>query len=153
MKTLKESILSSTNTGKASFIPKTKEELQLMIKKEIKKKGNNCNLNHIKTHKITDMSSLFDDSELYYFNGDISKWDVSKVEDMSYMFFNSQFNSDISKWDVSNVETMEWMFESSEFNQNISSWKIKSNCETCGIFDDCPIEEKYKPLKNGKRIK
>jgi surface protein len=34
------------------------------------------------------------------FNGDISKWDVSNVTDMSNMFSNSLFNGDISKWNV-----------------------------------------------------
>ena len=56
MKTLKESILSSTKTGRvALLIPKTKEELKQMIANEIEEKGWNCDLNHIKTHKITDM--------------------------------------------------------------------------------------------------
>jgi len=32
------------------------------------------------------------------FNGDISKWDVSSVKDMSNMFQCSNFNGDISKW-------------------------------------------------------
>jgi len=41
------------------------------------------------------------------FNGDISGWDVSKVEDMSGMFSGtSDFNGDIGGWDVSNVEDM-----------------------------------------------
>lgn len=60
MITLYESILSSTRTGKSAIlIPKTKDELIEMIKNEIKEKGNNCDLNHIKTHNITDMSYLF----------------------------------------------------------------------------------------------
>lgn len=44
------------------------------------------------------MSDLFYYSE---FNGDISKWDVSNVENMNSMFEESSFNGDISKWDVS----------------------------------------------------
>jgi surface protein len=40
------------------------------------------------------------------FKGDISDWDVSNVEFMSYMFSNSEFNGDISGWDVSNVKFM-----------------------------------------------
>lgn len=47
------------------------------------------------------MSNLFYGSK---FNGDISKWNVSKIIDMTAMFYNSAFNSDISKWDVSNVK-------------------------------------------------
>ena len=34
------------------------------------------------------------------FNVDISKWDVSKVTDMRYMFNNSDFDGDLSKREV-----------------------------------------------------
>ena len=41
------------------------------------------------------------------FNGDISKWDVSSVNDMTGMFYYEVvFNGDISKWDVSSVNGM-----------------------------------------------
>ena len=49
---------------------------------------------------------------------------TSNITDMSDLFANSDFNGDISKWDVSNV-------------------KFKSR-----MFEDCPIEEKYKPKFN-----
>ena len=61
---------------------------------------------------------MFDESK---FNGDISKWNVSKVENMSSMFAHSDFNKDISKWNVSKVEHMSCM------------------------FTECPIREEYKP--------
>ena len=44
------------------------------------------------------------------FNGDISKWNVSNVTDMSNMFYGSKFNRDISEWNVSNVNNMQQMF-------------------------------------------
>ena len=55
------------------------------------------------------------------FNGDISKWDVSKVTDMSYMFsFAHLFNGDLSKWDVSRVLDMNHMFfKAKSFKQNL----------------------------------
>jgi surface protein len=38
------------------------------------------------------------------FNGDLSKWDVSKVTTMKWTFLKTEaFNGDISKWDVSKV--------------------------------------------------
>jgi surface protein len=41
------------------------------------------------------------------FNGDISKWDVSKVTLMTSMFTGTtSFNGDVSKWDVSGVMTV-----------------------------------------------
>jgi len=41
------------------------------------------------------MYSMFNNSK---FNGDISKWDVSKVTNMDSMFSGSKFNGDISQW-------------------------------------------------------
>ena len=110
------------------------------------------------------------------FNGDISKWDVSNVEDMSYMFYGCEkfnqnisswnvsnvksmmamfgiatsFNQDISKWDVSNVEDMSMMFiNAKSFNQNISNWNIsqKNITRPKNVFAGCDIKEEYKPLK------
>ena len=55
------------------------------------------------------MSKMFYDTKA--FNGDISKWDVSSVTDMSNMFSHAEsFNGDISKWDVSTVINMDHMF-------------------------------------------
>ena len=66
------------------------------------------------------MSNLFDD--LDKFNGDISKWDVSNVTDMSFMFCGCRsFNQPLANWDVSKVT----------YNSN--------------ILYKCPIEEKHKP--------
>ena len=60
------------------------------------------------TGNITDMSDYFRASS---FNGDISGWDTSSVENMSYMFYNaSSFNGDMSNWDTSNVQNMSNMF-------------------------------------------
>ena len=124
MKTLKESILSSTRTGKKAFytlFPKDRFDLYDMIKNEIREKGNNCSLNHIDVSKITDMSCLFERSK---FNGNISEWDTSNVTNMSYMFYKSDFNGDISNWNVSKVTKIFNMFCNSYFNQDISKWDV-----------------------------
>jgi surface protein len=87
------------------------------------------------------------------FNSDISKWIVSNVEDMSYMFAGTNsFNQPIGDWDVSNVEYMNDMFCASLFNQNISKWCISSKCKTAGMFYNCIIENKYRPYKNSERL-
>ena len=119
------SILSSTKTGKKAFFlyPKNKYELITMIEKEIKEKGNKCSLNHIDTSKIENMSWLF-----------------SKV---GYSLHD--FDGDISKWDVSNVKQMEYMFERSSFKGDISNWKINPFCSTYRMFLDCKIKDEYKP--------
>ena len=65
------------------YFPKTKEELQDIIKQRIKQEGNEVDLNDIDVSNITDMSKLF----VYLdFNGDISQWDVSNVNNMEYIF-------------------------------------------------------------------
>lgn len=111
--------------------PKTKTELQAVIKDIIAKEGTNCNLNTIDVSAITDMSHLFENSE---FNGDISEWNVSKVTDMSWMFADSKFNGDISNWDVSNVTDMRGMFAESIFNGDLSRWDVSKVTNMSGIF-------------------
>ena len=104
------------------YTPKTKEELISAIEKEIDLQGDDADLNCIDTSAITDMSNLFGLRYVFCcFEGDVSKWNVSKVTDMFGMFFENQyFNGDISKLEVSNVTNMSGMFEKSEFNGDIS---------------------------------
>ena len=85
MKTLKQHIFEKLKVSKQAYslFPKTKNELKQMIEDEIDKNGNECSLNNIDVSKITDMAKLFYGSE---FNGDISDWDVSNVENMEWMF-------------------------------------------------------------------
>ena len=147
MKTLQNYITEKILINKNSKIPynyhpKTKDELKDIINQRIKSEGNECDLNDIDTSNITDMSGLFVSSE---FNGDISKWDVSNVTDMEGMFRFSKFNGDLSNWDVSNVTNMEGMFANSNFNGDISKWNVSNVIHKLYIFDNCPIEEKYKP--------
>ena len=59
--------------------PTTKCELRDIIEERISKEGLNWGLNDIDTSLITDMSRLF---HYLDFNGDISKWETSSVENM-----------------------------------------------------------------------
>ena len=112
-------VIKKNKTHDYKYFPKTKRELREIIDKRIEDEGNIVDLNDIDTSKITDMSNLF---EVTDFNGDISRWDVSNVTKMRYMFYGCKsFNQDISSWDVSKV---------TEFQD---------------VFKDCPIDEKYKP--------
>ncbi len=83
---------------------------------------------------ITDMNSLFKNE--FNFNGDISSWDVSSVENMEDMFYRAtSFNQDIGSWDVSSVTNMDGMFAwTVSFNQDIGSWDVSNVANMSGLF-------------------
>jgi surface protein len=114
------------------YKPKHKWQLRALIKRQIKRYGPNCDLNHINVSRITDMSILFYEFD---FTGDISKWDVSNVTDMSSMFSKSNFNGDISKWATSKVSDMSFMFADSQFNGDISNWDVSSVVNMSFLFN------------------
>jgi surface protein len=68
----------------------------------------------------------------------INKWDVSNVQDLSFVFHNtSNFNENISSWNVSNATNMGFMFVfASDFNQDLSSWNVSNvtNMDTMFAF-------------------
>jgi surface protein len=84
------------------------------------------NLNWMDTSRVTNMYKLFSVVSTIVLDVDISRWDVSSVTNMGYMFAHKQFNGDISKWDVSSVRNMSCMFDTCSFNGNISGWNIRS---------------------------
>ena len=110
------------------LFPESKDELKEMMKAEIDKNGKECSLNHIDVSAITDMSGLL-------------RADIDSI----FKYKLHGFNGDISEWDVSNVENMERMFTDSEFSKNISKWKVNKNCGTSLMFDMCPIKKVNMP--------
>ena len=69
------------------------------------------------------------------FNGDISTWDVSRVENMCSMFYGAaSFNTDLSKWDVSTVTDMHSMFCGASFRGDISKWDVSRVDDMHGMF-------------------
>ena len=120
------------NTITSAIKPKDKTELQKIIEYYSEKYPNES-LNWLDVSNITDMSYIFakynqysEKNIFYNFNGDISKWDVSNVEDMEGMFQSSKFNKNISNWNVSNVKNMSYMFRYSNFNKDISRWDVSN---------------------------
>ena len=55
------------------------------------------------------------------FNGNLSRWQVGQVTNMSYMFHGAtSFNGDLSGWDVGQVTGMIWMFRNAtSFNRQL----------------------------------
>lgn len=169
----------STKVAKPSIIKATSKTIQKIVKAELDRLGHDCDLNHIDVSEVTSMYNLFSCYEedlgskyedlnpdiskwdvsnvenmncMFWrcrnFNQDISKWDVSKVGDMSSMFYECEnFNQDLSWWDVSNVKYMDYMFNGCKnFNQDLSEWDL-SNARLidCMFACGCPIQEEFKP--------
>jgi surface protein len=122
------------------IIAKNKQHLQNLIDAEIFQSGNDCDLNHIDTSSIADMSYMFAQMA---FNGDISQWDVSNVTTMERMFFNARFDGDISNWNVSNVRDMDHMFAFSCFQGEINDWTPYQLEDADGICEKCNMQVPY----------
>ena len=152
------------------------ETLKKLIERIIEKRGNECSLNdidvsnqkHMEIYYSIKRRALFKDST---FDGDISGWDVSNVERMSSMFYNSRFtgkngifklekgnkvenmgmmfyysdfNGNISGWDVSNVKSMSCMFSDSKFNGDINNWVVNKNCDIHCMFNNTQLKKNNK---------
>ena len=121
------------------YFPETKQELIKNIEECLN--FNNYNLNCIDTSKITDMSNLFDygNYNKSLNNIDISKWDVSNVKYMQFMFDGYEnFNCDLSKWDVSKVKNMKGIFSwCVKFNCDLSKWDVSNVTDMSFMFDSC----------------
>jgi len=91
------------------------------------------------TSLVTNMHSLFSywsNYVSYNFNDDLSRWDVSRVTDMTQMFYYaSSFNGNISSWDTSKVTSMNGMFfYAASFNSPITSWDTSRVTDMNYIF-------------------
>ena len=76
-----------------------------------------------------DLSRVADMSYMFYgatsFDGDLSGWDVSRVTNMNSMFVTAtSFDGDLSSWNVSQVTDMGGMFTSTAFDGDLSSWDV-----------------------------
>jgi len=101
-----------------------------------KKVGDSIRLN-IDVSEVGDMMALFmgiDGDEIL----DLSDWNVSNVENMCMMFYNTHISfTGLKNWDVSKVRNMKWMLADTEDNRDIvDCWKKKGllNNEIEDIF-------------------
>jgi surface protein len=136
----KEEIISEFIKFDQKYIvkPKSKQELQSIIKDEIANKGNNCDLGFIDTSEIDDFSGLFRNNQDFCGTG-LQYWKTSNVKDMQECFAGcSDFNCDINNWNVINVTNMKRMFlECESFNQNLNKWNVGGVKNMENMFSLC----------------
>jgi surface protein len=85
--------------------------------------------------KVRDTSFMFNHS--YSFEGlGLSSWNVSSVENMEHMFFYAHaFIGDVSTWEVSRVKILDGMFDSVyQFDCDISNWDVSSTVDMDHMF-------------------
>lgn len=120
---------------KYNYHPSSWDELYDLLRKLLKERGPDANLNDIDVSKVTTFydketkAGLFE--ELNIQNIDISLWDVSNVTNMQWTFLRCEkFNCDLSLWDVSNVTNMQGMFNGCKKfeGKGLSQWNV-SNVE------------------------
>ena len=87
-------------------------ELRKEVEAAIALHGPNVDLNYIDIEPVVSLNGLFKGSP---FNGDISKWNTSKVWNLCATFAKSAFTGDISLWDTSNVVNLSETFKYSDF--------------------------------------
>ena len=158
MKTILEYL--STKVAQTK-IKATNENIYQIVKDELDRLGHDADLNHIDVNEVTNMYNLFScmndglGSNYEDLNPDISKWDVSNVEDMQYMFNGCKnFNQDLSEWDTKNVKTMHCMFDGCiNFNQDISRWDVGKVEDMCYMFRDCKKFYKDLSMWNVSKVK
>lgn len=99
-------------------------DFELRLHAEMMMHGPHCSLNHWDVSNLYTMVGLFESSK---FDGDISKWNVSHVDDMSAMFLKSAFtgqHGSLNAWNVKNVTDFQNMFYGSSFAGDVSAWTI-----------------------------
>ena len=95
---------------------------------------------------VKDMSGAF--IRVNEMPDNLGDWDVSNVEDMSYLFMGYEQcefeyayeyptnKNSIGKWDVKNVKNMKYMFVfNTFFNADVSDWNVSNVTNMEGLFD------------------
>ena len=152
---LSEKLVINKNYNPYTCAPKSFDELKKIIKERYNKLGPGTEKNPINFNDVDviGMTTFYDDSSskgIFYDTKfeyiDISEWDVSSVEDMSYMFFHcTKLKSvgDLSNWNVSKVENMRWMFgvcEQLKSVGDLSNWDVSNVKNMNGMFFNCKIK-------------
>ena len=162
---INEKLVLNKDTFKNNYkyFPKTTKELRKILERLIRERGKDANLNDIDVSNIDYMGRIGKNNNYGLFEGlgihniDISKWDVSKVKDMSLMFFgcvNLISIGDISNWNVSNVTDMYGMFYCCQIkNIDISNWNVSNVTDMSHMFNGCKKLESIGDISNWKTSK
>ena len=130
---------------------KSKKQLRKEIEEQLRIQGPDADLNDIDVSTVTDMSYLFcgnfeNESKkfsrgLAIKNIKIDQWDVSKVKNMSYMFFYCYdfLGNGLENWDVSDVRDMSYMFNGCNAfrGESIENWDVSKVTNMKYMFCDC----------------
>jgi surface protein len=165
MKPLYEYLIGGNKAGRAvkyQYHPMSWYELHNLMYELVKQRGMDGDYNDIDTSQVEDMNGLFTGPMFDDFNGDITKWNTSRVTNMENMFrYCHKFNRDLSDWDVSRVEEMKGMFyECTLFNQDLSHWDVTAVKHMDYMFkgtkklkqDFSSWEDKFISLKSCSRM-
>lgn len=134
------------------YYPKSWDELRHIIVDRFKELGpgteqtpidfNDVDVSEMTTfYNLSTRQGVFDSTKFKYI--DISNWDVSKVENMSYMFCqcdNLKSVGDISNWNILNVEKTYAMFllcKNLISIGDLSKWKILKVEDMRYMFSEC----------------
>lgn len=85
---------------------------------------------------ITDLTMMFYACKSLKYNASINNWDVSKVTNMSNMFFGTEvFDQPLNDWDVSKVTSMNNMFaRTKKFDRPLFNWKTNNVIDMSYMF-------------------
>ena len=133
------------------YIHATDDTIFQIVRDEIEKFGRDADLNHIDVSRCTTFFKVEkrgneggEDEGIGLFEGtgfcgDVSKWDVSNVENMRYLFRDCrEFNCNISDWKVGKVTDMQAMFQYCEnFNCYIGDWDVSKVTNMSMMFLGC----------------
>ena len=107
----------------ASYKVKDDHELFTILYNLVKYVSPKANANWIDLSNLTKLPSFPN-----RFDGDISRWNTHTIKDMSSLFSDLDHipgHSDITKWDVSNVINISYMFD--RFNDELAALQVLKN--------------------------
>ena len=160
--TLQESLRIGINDKPYTASPTTWEELRQIIENRYEELGpgtvsnpidfNDINVSEIPTfYNASVNDGIFNNTNFEYI--DVSDWDVSNIESMTWMFAGCYKlkSIDISNWNVSNVQDMEYMFYECfrlESIGDISNWNISNVKNVKYMFSGCEKLKSVGDLSN-----